>query len=679
MNECGSFNRTPRSSSGARAVRVFVKRYAVILCPALLFLVMVLAMNWQLFVIPLAGDGDLAVNAMQVQEAKHFHVLLGNYSRWHFHHPGPFLFYLFAAGETLFYDWLHIVPAPLNAEYLTEIAFSTACLFLAIYIFYVNGRHRLFPPLAVLASVLFLYAVDTAQPSAALVSVWPPFAGLFCFLLFAAACASLAAGNWRHLPVLAGSGMVMIHIHVAQLLFVTVLTLAALGAAVAPLLKQGKTSAILISHKAYFWASLGIVALFSAPILIDWISHHPNNITAIRTYLKQHRGEHQSFLSVLLYTFSFFSYFVRPELITDKPGASFSDLLNGEFFVHFYWSVVGSVFLFVAITCFRQLRTMSLFLKYAFLEIALILVLFLYWAWRITGGMYMMNGFFFFSVQLLGLFGLCALLSGRVRFLISRRTQIGLACAFTTPLLLAGGITNAYHGNADVPLIVSALRQKDVRNAAIVVPMNEDVWPVTAGVVRYMQRSHMGFCFGPEWLFMFGANHICKNTDEDHRVSVTTTPPACKTPCSVIYSRPGLCVTATPQPGFLTLPATITPDDSMHLASGFNVLEGGRIWSKKESALQFFLASKHDGAKVYKLNLNGTSLPGRPVTVKLNDIIVGTITQPGRSDQAFVIDPKYLIWNGANTITLIVPNAGKIGGDDRDLGYYFESLTLRTG
>src|SRR5580693_5029723 len=97
--------------------------------PALIFLAAVLSLNARLFSHSLYEVSDLAVNALQVQNAKHFRELLGNYSRWNFHHPGPAAFYMLAAGESVFYDTLPVVPAPLNAEFLTVLVFNTGCLF----------------------------------------------------------------------------------------------------------------------------------------------------------------------------------------------------------------------------------------------------------------------------------------------------------------------------------------------------------------------------------------------------------------------------------------------------------------------------------------------------------------------------------------------------------------------
>src|SRR5208337_1374894 len=67
----------------------------------IVFVAVLLALNTDLFRRPIYEWADFAANSIQIQNAKHFRELLGNYSRWGFHHPGPVFFYVFAAGELL--------------------------------------------------------------------------------------------------------------------------------------------------------------------------------------------------------------------------------------------------------------------------------------------------------------------------------------------------------------------------------------------------------------------------------------------------------------------------------------------------------------------------------------------------------------------------------------------------
>ncbi len=511
----------------------------------MLFLAFMLAINWNLFVTPVIEDGDIATNAIKVQNAKHFRQLVGNSSRWHFQHPGPFFFYVFGAGETIFYDRLHLVPAPLNAEFLAEIIFSTASLFIAIYIFYVNVRAPSFPALAVLASILFFYAIGNALPSAAMVSLWPPYMALISFVVLVASCASVARGNWQHLPVLAFFAMVMIHSHVAQLLFATILGTAAIAIAIIRELRRRNFVQAVHTYRYRLAAGSAIVIFFALPILIDFATAHPNNVHEIRAYLRQHHGEHNSLSTALLYTCSFFTYYVTPEAVLAKPGATLGDLLNAESFVRVYWSIFLFVGLFAVISHSGSDRKTTPFVKLVFANIVLIGLLFLYWSWRMTGPMFTFNGFFFFSVQLLALFGVAALVAGGLGRSLKSTDQIALACASVPLLLLTTGVRNSYPGNPDVLPIVRAIEQKHIRDLVLTFTEPEASLRAT-GVASYLEREGIYFCVDPKWGYVFGVDHVCRKTDGFYKLNMSDDKLSCKSPCTVIYSHPKLDVALIP-------------------------------------------------------------------------------------------------------------------------------------
>ena len=68
--------------------------------------------NFWVFSLPIREDGDYAANSILVNQAVHFHLLVGNYSREGFNHPGPAFLYIQSFGQDVFYTALHLVPAP---------------------------------------------------------------------------------------------------------------------------------------------------------------------------------------------------------------------------------------------------------------------------------------------------------------------------------------------------------------------------------------------------------------------------------------------------------------------------------------------------------------------------------------------------------------------------------------
>src|ERR1700691_5757175 len=148
-----------------------------------IFVLLVLAVNFQLFTRPIVEAGDYAANSLLVQQAKHFRLLTGHYSRWHFMHPGPAFLYLFALGEFLFYDVLHVVPAPYNGQLLITIIFNGVLLWASLYVF--RGHVKLSVPLALLATEVVVVMVNSSVPSSMLISNWMPDVLVFPFLLLA--------------------------------------------------------------------------------------------------------------------------------------------------------------------------------------------------------------------------------------------------------------------------------------------------------------------------------------------------------------------------------------------------------------------------------------------------------------------------------------------------------------
>src|ERR1700728_4283784 len=84
--------------------------------PFALVLVVLLVRNAFLFSTPEYENADMGADSILIEQARRFSLLVGNYSREHFNHPGPAFLYVQAWGESLFYDALHVVPTPWNGQ-----------------------------------------------------------------------------------------------------------------------------------------------------------------------------------------------------------------------------------------------------------------------------------------------------------------------------------------------------------------------------------------------------------------------------------------------------------------------------------------------------------------------------------------------------------------------------------
>jgi hypothetical protein len=172
------------------------------------------------FLKPHYEGGDFAANALQIRQAKVFHELYGNYSRFGFHHPGPAFFYAYALGEVVLFDALKIVPAPYNAHAITGILIQALFFTWTLAIIGRRVRRPLVLPLLLAFAAVHFSIVNLSIPGSAFESIWPPYVLLCPFLRFVVASASVASGGVKDLVPCVLAGCVLVHSHVAQPLFV---------------------------------------------------------------------------------------------------------------------------------------------------------------------------------------------------------------------------------------------------------------------------------------------------------------------------------------------------------------------------------------------------------------------------------------------------------------------------
>ena len=109
----------PRSANGRRPWWIWAAPFVLVLA------VLVLRSRF-LFTASFYEQGDAGANSILIQQAMHGTLLIGNYSREGFNHPGPAYMYVQAAGQWLFYYALHLVPTAWNAHVLAVFALNSA-------------------------------------------------------------------------------------------------------------------------------------------------------------------------------------------------------------------------------------------------------------------------------------------------------------------------------------------------------------------------------------------------------------------------------------------------------------------------------------------------------------------------------------------------------------------------
>jgi hypothetical protein len=504
----------------------------LLLAGMLLFTGEVVAINRTVLTVPMIEYGDFAANALQIQEAKTGRELLGNYSRFQFHHPGPAFFYVMAAGEIVFYDWLHLVPAPFNAQILAAILFNCACLTVALLILGEHFRSRLFAALAITGSVWFAVAVNLSPADTmrgVLISPWMPHMLLAPFLLFAAATVSVAAGKAAHLPLSTfGAGM-LIHGHAAQLLFAPLL----FAAGVALCWRHGRP----INPRIL--AGCGtIFIIFALPIVIDTLSHRPNNLDAIRTYLaRDYPDARKTFLQSAYYLASFWTLDLSPHTTVSSPDPQLMrsawERANSRMFL------AGLVLVLTLAVNLAKKSGQQRLLTYTGGFILAISILFVIWGMSITGPLYQFNGFFVFGLAWLALIVGLGVIAERLPPVSWR--MAGWSVAVAASLTLLTGMTLEHplaSGDARVRTIALSLAKGRIDRP---IRLRFTDWVPAIGVANQMRRLKLPFCVDQGWAYMF--NRACGDTGGT--LEISSQPVTCPD-CRVLFADDGLAATLNP-------------------------------------------------------------------------------------------------------------------------------------
>jgi len=639
------------------------------------FLFIVLLINFQIFTQPIVEDGDYAANSLLVEQAKHFQLLTGHYSRWRFQHPGPAFLYLFALGEFVFYDVLHIVPAPYNGQLLITIILNGLLLAITLAVF---RRHAQLPvPLALLITGVVTVMVNTSGAPSMLVSNWMPDVLLFPFLLFAVSAASILAGESRHLPLLAFSGMLLIHAHFAQFLFVGLIGGGTVAYVLARAKRQGNLRRLVVNRwRDFAWAAV-IVLIFAAPPLFELVRDRPNNLDAVRAYLDKSGSVHRNLGTAIGYFVCFLFFIGRPEIALNRGPAGILGMGLSPAPVLCYWLAAGLLLLMLVNgrKTVQAPASSGTFLKYLTGVGAASVVLFLYWGTRISGVFFAFNGYFIYAVHLLGWFVLFTAIAMGMDWRTIRRVN---ALALASLLILTISERQAFRA-----LVES---QPDDQQAAAAAPsapfgslalsFDPNQWTRAAGVAIAMVRMHKAFCVNPYWAFLFSKPTACPDLPATDQLRVTAAGLPCESPCRTIFGDADFSLMRIP-PQEVHLPLEIGMRDWHGLErGGFNEDEAEYCWTQKHASIWFKL-SPDSPAGCVQVDLTGMALPGRPMQLRINEQLVGTVSNGALGTATFRIPRATLHPGGSNRIDLDTENAGPIGNDSRVIGFDFVKLVLR--
>jgi hypothetical protein len=469
------------------------------------FASILLLKNRQLFSDHISEEGDLAANSILIQDAKHFDLLVGNYSRQDFNHPGPAAFYVQAGGEALFHDILGVTPSPYGGQAVSILLLNSALGALVLMIVYDLSKQRIAVILALAAFIAFC----RAHPFV-LTSTWTPYYYFAPFVLLLVSAASVAAGKTRHLWCLALAGGLLVHGHVQFLLFVPVISMCALVGLLVHYRDRGWRHAF-VDHRRHWFVAGAVVAIFLLPIVLDVVLHYPGEFGRYWAYSRSNRAGGHTLRAATHYVLHFW------------PRGP-----NGGYALPLV--LVGLAALLAVTHPVVQVRRL---LVATLGMVAVATALFIFDAVR---GLDTLNddylGFFYWaaplSVIIVAVVGAAAHLRHRPA---ASRIIAALSIAVVLVSTRGNGLINTYKGSPNQPAAVSALAASRVdSNQPLVIKMEHAAWPDAVGVVVEANRLGIRACIDDPTFAIVVTHRFMCNADEaargEHIWFQTTKPPS---------------------------------------------------------------------------------------------------------------------------------------------------------
>ncbi len=453
-----------------------------------LLFVLLCVRNRFLFTTRLYEQGDAGANSILIEQAKHFTLLVGNYSREHFNHPGPAYMYVQAFGEYLFQDALRLVPTAWNAHMLAVYALD--CAFVALAVGVVYGWTRSLRGAAACFAVFTGFAI--AYPPI-VNSDWMPYMYVLAYTVFVLAAGSVAAGRAQDAWIFALTGWFLIHGHACFLFFVPVLTLAVLGAVLWP-----RRHALRAPASEFFreqrraWVPVAVIsAVFAFPILLNLVLHWPGDFGKYISYGSSGRAGDHSLRRVAEYALWFW-WPHRQAWIAPVLGYALA----------------------LAATCWLSRGPLRTFLL-ALLGVNLVssLALLIYAAAGIDNLSEYYIGYFYWSAPLVTVLVIVlAVLEAVPRSGAAPATGVALLAAAAALAVLAvipGTRSSTNDIDESLPQVVATLAAR-APGKTIVLYIDGPAWVETTGFLVQAERSGVKACLDDPWYtFLMTKQFIC--------------------------------------------------------------------------------------------------------------------------------------------------------------------------
>ncbi len=253
--------------------------------------------------------GDLALMDLSARRALHLSQLLGPYSRYGWHHPGPALAYVMAVPVWLFGSGpgLNVAMALINgAAVVGTVA-------------YVWRRYGVTPALWATAALSGLCLALTFGP---ILGPWNPNVLVLPLLAFTVLWADAIRGHLGALAWAAVLASFVTQSHISAALFAVVMIVAAAVGAAVVRRRQAERDRIHAPRLAVWSGVVLFGASLIAPI-VELARNHPNNLTLMYQFFVHGHVARTSFLGALRQSANALT--VMPFGIANNPNGAYTD------------------------------------------------------------------------------------------------------------------------------------------------------------------------------------------------------------------------------------------------------------------------------------------------------------------------------------------------------------------
>ena len=449
--------------------------------------------NRFLFTTRLYEQGDAGANSILIEQAKHFTLLVGNYSRERFNHPGPAYMYVQAFGEYLFQNALHVVPTAWNAHMLS--VFALDCAFIALAVGVVYGWTR---SLRGAAACFAVFTAFTVAYPPILNSDWMPYMYVLAYMVFLLAASSVAAGRAQDAWIFALTGWFLIHGHACFLLFVPAVTVAVLAAVLWPRRHTLRASAgQFFREQRRAWIPVAVIsAVFALPIVVNLVLHWPGDFGKYISYGGSGRAGGHSLRQVVEYALWFWWPNQHAWL---APLLGYPVALAAVFWPGAFWRGRGPLRRFLIALLAVNVVSSLAFLFYAAVGVDKLSEYYI--------------GYFYWSAPLVtALVIVLAALEAVPRRAAALSTGVAVlaaAAAVTVLALIPGTRTSTNDIDEALPQVVATLAAR-AQGKTIVLHIDGPAWVETTGFLVQAERTGVKACLHDPWYtFLMTRQFIC--------------------------------------------------------------------------------------------------------------------------------------------------------------------------